>query len=78
MQIKDRVILLNNKDNKIKKDEGLIVKLYKHRNGTIKTAGVLWDSDWPRAVQHNPRLQPGRVFYYKPGDLKVVDISWRT
>ena len=44
MQIKDRVILLNNKDNKIKKDEGLIVK----------------------------------VFYYKPGDLKVVDISWRT
>mgnify|MGYP001291500428 FL=1 len=73
IQIKDRVVLTND-DNK--KDEGLVVKLYKNKNGTIKTAGVLWDCDWPRAVQHNRRLQPGRVFYYKPSDLKIVD-TWR-
>tara|TARA_Y100001937_G_C7102442_1_gene323194 strand:- start:300 stop:533 length:234 start_codon:yes stop_codon:yes gene_type:complete len=74
IQIKDRVVLVDNKDRK--KDEGLVVKIYKNRNGSVKTAGVLWDSDWPRAVQHNPRLQPGRVFYYKPTDLKIVD-NWR-
>jgi len=73
IQLKDRVILQNGND---RKDEGLVVKVYKNRNGSIKTAGVLWDSDWPRAVQHNPRLQPGRVFYYKPGDLKIVG-TWR-
>jgi len=73
IQLKDRVILQNRND---KKDEGLVVKVYKNRNGSIKTAGVLWDSDWPRAVQHNPRLQPGRVFYYKPDDLKIVG-TWR-
>ena len=73
IQLKDRVILQNGND---RKDKGLVVKVYKNRNGSIKTAGVLWDSDWPRAVQHNPRLQPGRVFYYKPDDLKIVD-TWR-
>ena len=73
IQLKDRVILQNGND---RKDEGLVVKVYKNRNGSIKTAGVLWDSDWPRAVQHNPRLQPGRVFYYKPSDLKIVG-TWR-
>ena len=52
IQLKDRVILQNGND---RKDEGLVVKVYKGRNGAIKTAGVLWDSDWPRAVQHNPR-----------------------
>ena len=74
VQLKDRVKLLNKNDRK--DDEGLVVKVYKHRNGSIKTAGVLWDSDWPRAVQHNPRLQPGRVFYYKPEDLKITG-TWR-
>ena len=74
IQLKDRVILLNGKPGK--NDEGLVVKVYKNRNGSIKTAGVLWDSDWPRAVQHNPRLQPGRVFYYKPDDLKVTG-TWQ-
>ena len=73
IQLKDRVILQNGND---RKDKGLVVKVYKNRNGSIKTAGVLWDSDWPRAVQHNPRLQPGRVFYYKPDDLKTVG-TWR-
>ena len=72
-QLKDRVTLVESKD---RRDEGTIVKLYKSRNGKIKTCGVLWDSDWPRAVQHNPRLQPGRVFYYKPEDLKTVG-TWR-
>ena len=74
IQLKDRVKLLNKSDRK--NDEGLVVKVYKNRNGSIKTAGVLWDSDWPRAVQHNPRLQPGRVFYYKPEDLKITG-TWR-
>lgn len=74
VKLKDRVKLLHKNDRK--DDEGLVVKVYKHRNGTIKTAGVLWDSDWPRAVQHNPRLQPGRVFYYKPEDLKITG-TWR-
>ena len=73
IQIKDRVKLIEKKG---KNNEGLIVKLYKGKNGVIKTAGVLWDGDWPRAVQHNPRLQPGRVFYYKPEDLKIID-TWR-
>jgi len=73
IQIKDRVKLIEKKG---KNNEGLIVKLYKSKNGVIKTAGVLWDGDWPRAVQHNPRLQPGRVFYYKPEDLKIID-TWR-
>jgi len=73
IQTKDRVKLIESNG---KVDEGTIVKIYKGRNGNIKTAGVLWDSDWPRAVQHNPRLQPGRVFYYKPGDLKVIG-TWR-
>jgi len=74
VQLKDRVRLLNKNDRK--NDEGLVVKVYKNKNGSIKTAGVLWDSDWPRAVQHNPRLQPGRVFYYKPEDLKITG-TWR-
>ena len=74
IQLKDRVILLKGKAGK--NDEGLVVRVYKNRNGSIKTAGVLWDSDWPRAVQHNPRLQPGRVFYYKPDDLKVTG-TWQ-
>ena len=73
IQLKDRVKLQNQND---KKDEGTVVKVYKNRNGAVKTAGVLWDSDWPRAVQHNPRLQPGRVFYYKPEDLKITG-TWR-
>ena len=73
IQLKDRVKLQNGND---KKDEGTVVKVYKNRNGSVKTAGVLWDSDWPRAVQHNPRLQPGRVFYYKPEDLKITG-TWR-
>lgn len=73
IQLKDRVILQNGND---REDQGLVVKVYKNRNGSIKTAGVLWDSDWPRAVQHNPRLQPGRVFYYKPDDLEIVG-TWR-
>ena len=73
IQVKDRVKLTTRKE---KLDEGTVVKLYKTKGGKIKTAGVLWDSDWPRAVQHNPRLQPGRVFYYKPEDLKIVN-TWR-
>ena len=73
IQTKDRVKLVESNG---KVDKGTIVKLYRGRNGKIKTAGVLWDSDWPRAVQHNPRLQPGRVFYYKPGDLKIIG-TWR-
>ena len=73
IQVKDRVKLTTRKE---KLDEGTVVKLYKTKGGQIKTAGVLWDSDWPRAVQHNPRLQPGRVFYYKPEDLKIVN-TWR-
>ena len=73
IQLKDRVILQNGNN---RRDEGLVVKVYKSRNGSITTAGVLWDSDWPRAVQHNPRLQAGRVFYYKPDDLKIVG-TWR-
>ena len=73
IQIKDRVKLQTSKD---RNDEGTVVKIYKNRNGSVKTAGVLWDSDWPRAVQHNPRLQPGRVFYYKPDDLKIIG-TWR-
>ena len=74
IQLKDRVKLVSRKDRG--SDEGVVVKVYKHKNGLVKTAGVLWDSDWPRAVQHNPRLQPGRVFYYKPDDLKVTG-TWR-
>ena len=73
MQIKDRVVLV---DSKNRSDEGLIVKLFKGKGKTIKTVGVLWDSDWPRNVQYNPRLRPGRVFYYKPTDVKVIG-TWR-
>ena len=69
IQLKDRVRLAEKKG---KNDEGTVVKLYKGKHGVIKTAGILWDGDWPRAVSHNPRLQPGRVFYYKLEDLKVV------
>jgi hypothetical protein len=72
-QIKDRVVLTQTKG---KVNEGTIVKLYKAKGGKIKTCGVLWDCDWPRAVQYNPRLQPGRVFYHKPEDLKVIG-NWR-
>ena len=75
IQIKDRVKLID-AGRKGKKDEGTIVKLYRGKNNKIKTAGVLWDSDWPRAVAFNPRLQAGRVFYYKPEDLKIID-TWR-
>ena len=73
IRLKDRVTLVQGNE---RKDKGLVVKIYKNRNGSVKTAGVLWDSDWPRAVQHNPRLQPGRVFYYKPDDLNIVG-TWR-
>jgi len=76
IQVKDRVRFQNENDKKDRRDKGLVVKVYRNRNGSIKTAGVLWDSDWPRAVQHNPRLQPGRIFYYKPDDLKVIG-SWK-
>ena len=41
IQLKDRVILQNGND---RKDEGLVVKVYKNRNGSIKTAGVLLGS----------------------------------
>jgi|TARA_R110001592_G_scaffold199361_1_gene447823 hypothetical protein len=75
IQVKDRVKLID-PTRKGKKDEGTIVKLYRGKNNKIKTAGVLWDGDWPRAVDFNPRLQPGRVFYYKPEDLKIID-TWR-
>jgi len=73
IQIKDRVKLIVKKG---KADEGTVVKLYKSKSGIIKTAGILWDGDWPRAVSHNPRLQPGRVFYYKPEDLDIIG-TWR-
>lgn len=75
--LKDRVILVGQTDGKrpAKGEKGTVVKLFKGKRNSIKTCGVLWDSDWPRAVESNPRLQPGRVFYYKPEDLKVVD-TW--
>ena len=73
IEIKDRVRLVERKGNNY---EGTVVKLYKGRNGVLKTAGILWDGDWPRAVAHNPRLQPGRVFYYKPEDLKIIG-TWQ-
>ena len=75
IQIKDRVKLID-AGRKGKKDKGTIVKLYKGKNSKVRTAGVLWDGDWPRAVDFNPRLQPGRVFYYKTEDLKIID-TWR-
>ena len=73
IQVKDRVRLVERKG---KNDEGTVVKLCKGRSGVVKTAGILWDGDWPRAVAHNPRLQPGRVFYYKPEDIKIIG-TWR-
>ena len=72
MQIKDRVVLQNNTKKNI---TGTIVKIYKGKGKTIKTCGVLWDIDWPRDVGFS-RHQPGKVFYYKPEDLKVID-TWR-
>ena len=67
IQIKDRVKL---KKRKVKLTKGQLLNCIQRKSNIIKTAGVLWDGDWPRAVDFNPRLQPGRVFYYKPEDLR--------
>ena len=72
-QIKDRVKLV---ETKKENDVGTIVKLYKAKNGKIRTCGVLWDNDWPKDNPYKQRFQPGKVFYYKPEDLCVVD-TWR-
>lgn len=73
MRIKDRVKLNRNKGPKAG-EKGVIVKLHV-RDGKVKTAGILWDSDWPdQAI--NKFQQPGKVFYYKAEDLYVID-TWR-
>ena len=73
MKIKDRVVL-NNNNNK-KNITGTIVKVYKGKGKTVKTCGVLRDTDWPRDVGFS-RHQPGKVFYYKPEDLNIIG-TWR-
>ena len=61
---------------KLKKNiTGTVVKIYKSKGKTIKTCGILWDNDWPRDVGFS-RNPPGKVFYYKPEDLEVID-TWR-
>ena len=70
--IKDRVVLIRNSGSK-KDQKGLIVKLHV-RGGKVKTCGVLWDSDWPREALKKFQ-KPGKVFYYSPDDLKVID-TW--
>jgi hypothetical protein len=69
-QLKDRVKL---KDNS-RKVKGTIVKLH-YRDNIVKTCVVLWDNDWPKESPKHWE-KPGRVFYLKPEDLKVVD-NWR-
>ena len=69
-KIKDRVKLVENK--KFKTSKGTVVNLYGKR-GTHPTVVVLWDSDWPDSTKK--LYQPGRVFYYKESDLKIVD-TW--
>jgi len=69
-QLKDRVKL---KDGS-KKEKGTIVKLH-YRDNEVKTCVVLWDNDWPKPTAKHWE-KPGRVFYLKPDDLKVVD-TWR-
>ena len=41
----------------------------------VKTCVVLWDNDWPKPTAKHWE-KPGRVFYLKPDDIKVVD-TWR-
>jgi len=69
-QLKDRVKL---KDAS-KKEKGTIVKLH-YRDNEIKTCVVLWVNDWPKSSAKHWE-KPGRVFYLKPDDLKIVD-TWR-
>jgi len=76
--LKDRVVL---KEQDIKragfKVKGTIVKLYKGKRGSIKTCGVLWDNEWPVTNNRvkNDRYTSGKVLYYKPEDLDIVD-TW--
>ena len=75
-KIKDRVVLVESKN---RTDEGLVVKIFKGKGKagkSIRTVGVLWDNDWPRGVHFNPKYKQGRVFYYKPNDLKIIG-TWR-
>ena len=71
-QLKDRVKLI---ETKRQSDTGTIVKLYKGKNGKVRTCGVLWDHEWPSTKVHY-RNPPGKVFYYKPEDLKITG-TWR-
>ena len=73
MNIKDRVTLKRKTGPKAG-EKGVIVKLHV-KDGKVKTAGVLWDSDWPINALSNFQ-QPGKVFYYKSEDLKVID-TWK-
>lgn len=68
MKLKDRVIQKLGNPNNI----GTVVKTFKGKGKTIKTCAVLWDYDWPR---HEYDKRGGRVYYFKPEDLKVVD-TW--
>lgn len=72
INIKDRVVLAKkSKSNML----GTIVKLYKGKSNSIRTCGVLWDNDWPKDYGHS-KYYPGKVFYYKPEDLKIAG-TWR-
>ena len=68
MKLKDRVVLLK-EDKYIKDTKGTVVRL-QYRSGEVKNAVVLWDKDWPTDDSRQPRL-----YYYKTGELKVVD-TW--
>ena len=69
MRLKDRVVQKSgNPEN-----YGTVVKIFKTKKGkAIRTCAILWDYDWPR---HAFDRRAGRVLYYKPEDLKVVD-TW--
>jgi len=76
--LKDRVVLIEQDIKKAGfKVKGTIVKLYKGKKGSIKTCGVLWDNEWPvtNSKVKNDRYTSGKIFYYKPEDLNIVD-TW--
>ena len=70
MKIKDRVKQKAGNRNTV----GTIVKIYKGKGKgkSVKTCVVLWDYDWPR---HEFDRRYGKVYYFKPDDLEVVD-TW--